>query len=436
MKEEFDLVQAYLPQWFQDIIDKNYYKKIEESLVFEKIIHDPKFLESPFDHIALYTDHGMVHVKNTTKLLLELIPKVNGILMPKRDADRLNFLKGCGSLLGYIHDIGMIKLIRGIHAEFVVHEVFSSRFDQIIDLIWQKNVAGVPWKILTLIREQGLSLEPKIFLREVLALAYCHSKSAVSMDEINDRVKLRNNMHYCLTHTLDEIFIQKEINKLKQHIAQKTMEKNSAQQLIHELKMAEAEYAKLQNKAELHHREQELSRYYKNHKKFSEEAYSWLTMTSKEMAEFTEDIVDTLRLLRCADALRQRGTDLKTSGGYQIFINQHTANAVYALKSVDGVLFLLEGDHALNASEANLASVTLTRDGDFIFSFYHGAFLTTDATQRAIQNLVILINDIKADVIDSFYRQENGKTYDKKNREIFILLETTEDNPSFTSALQ
>jgi hypothetical protein len=31
------------------------------------------------------------------------------------------------------------------------------------------------------------------------------------------------------------------------------------------------------------------------------------------------DVVDTLRALRCVDALCQRGTVQKTSGGYQVF---------------------------------------------------------------------------------------------------------------------
>ena len=83
--------------------------------------------------------------------------------------------------------------------------------------------------------------------------------------------------------------------------------------------------------------------------------------------ELAEDVIDSLRVLRCADALRQRGTVLRTSAGYQVFIDRDTANALYALEHGNGRGFLVEGDNVFSAGEANLASSELTVEGNVRF---------------------------------------------------------------------
>ena len=41
-----------------------------------------------------------------------------------------------------------------------------------------------------------------------------------------------------------------------------------------------------------------------------------------------DDAIDAVRLVRAADALRQRGTTLRTSAGYEIFIDTDSGDAV------------------------------------------------------------------------------------------------------------
>ena len=47
-----------------------------------------------------------------------------------------------------------------------------------------------------------------------------------------------------------------------------------------------------------------------------------------------DDAVDAVRLVRAADALRQRGTTLRTAAGYEIFIDAETGQAVFSLRTV------------------------------------------------------------------------------------------------------
>lgn len=432
MPNESNQIDFYVPLTLREMIDKLYYEKINQNLVLDKIISDPEFLNNPLEHIALYSDHGIVHVRNVTKLFLEIINKVHGVLIPKRDQIRLEFMKGYGCVLAYIHDIGMINTTsfgRSTHAEYLPHAVYTPEFEPILDVIWKYNIGGIPWKIMNLSLENEILIPPKLMLRELLTFAYCHSKTAVPIDDINDRVALRKRMQYCLAHTLSELYWNKKIVQLKNVSKNNTNKK----QLSEALDL----YAKLEDKEENHHqREKILSSYYAD---FFVESYAWLVTESPRLSELIEDVVDTIRLLRSSDAFRQRGTALKTSANYQIFVDQITANAVYALTNEKDMLFLLEISKPQSAAEANLEGLNLTADGDLIFAFSRGAFATAEATERAINNMAALVEDIQADVIGSFYKPPElakpEEEYLKKNQKIYILLETTDDKPSFTSRL-
>ncbi len=54
-------------------------------------------------------------------------------------------------------------------------------------------------------------------------------------------------------------------------------------------------------------------------------SFAWLTATSGPQAELADDVVDALRALRAADVLRQRGTVLRTSGGFEVCMDAETA---------------------------------------------------------------------------------------------------------------
>ncbi len=168
---------------------------------------------------------------------------------------------------------------------------------------------------------------------------------------------------------------------------------------------------------------------------FQRDAFRWLVTSQAETRALVDDVVDTLRALRCADALRQRGAVLKTSGGYEAFIDRATANVVFALRLGQDELFLLEIDNMLAAGEANLASSQIDPDGNLRLSFHRGAFPNPEITQRAVTNLALVINDIQNDAIESFRRPAVPEGLKAAN-DIEILLEGVDDNLEFAELVR
>lgn len=441
MHDDSREIDPFIPAWLRELVDKQYYERINKDLTLDKVIQDPEFLSSPLDHLALYTDHSVMHVKNVTQLLLKIIPKIHGVLIPKREQLRLDFMRGYGCVLAYLHDIGMVnptQFGRMIHAEYLPHALYSEEFEHIFQLIWKNNIGGISWRVHTLILENKLDINPELMLRELLTFAYCHSKSSVPVEKINDKKALREHMQYCLMHTLTEMFYTKTIKKIESQIQKSNRDPVKKEALQAKLSSLQAEYALLEDKEEHNQqRSKTLSKYYRD---FTKDSYAWLVMEgSPELTDFVEDIIDTARLLRCADAFRQRGTTLKTSADYQIFIDHLTGNAIYALSHNSDALFLLEVSKSINAAEANLEGLMLTLEGDLIFAFTRGQFATQEATDHAIANMARLVEDIQADVVGSFstslnHGQRKGE-YVKKGQPMYILLESTDDNPDFNKLL-
>jgi hypothetical protein len=164
--------------------------------------------------------------------------------------------------------------------------------------------------------------------------------------------------------------------------------------------------------------------------------FAWLAPETSDGAAIVEDVVDTLRALRCADALRQRGTALKTSGQYEIFVDQQSGNAVYAFRPDAGHLYLLEIHDPIALGEANLSSCQLEAAGDLRVSFHHGQFRDADATARAASAAALVLDSIYGDAIESFdrgYQAMNGLTPASTLR---ILIEEPDDGPAFAAQVR
>jgi hypothetical protein len=105
-------------------------------------------------------------------------------------------------------------------------------------------------------------------------------------------------------------------------------------------------------------------------------------------------------LLRVADALRQRGTSLRTTGGYEILIDAATGEVVFSLRTADDAkLYLLRGHNARSAGEANLRAVTVTAEGQVRIAFHRGAYLEPEAAIAAAGSASLVIGEILADVL-------------------------------------
>lgn len=161
-------------------------------------------------------------------------------------------------------------------------------------------------------------------------------------------------------------------------------------------------------------------------------AFGWLTASGTALRELRADVVDTLRALRCADALRMRGTVLKTSGQHEVFVDQRTANAVYAFRTPLRELYLLEVHDPVAVGEANLSGCQFDGSLDLRLSFHHGMFGSKEAVARAAACAARLTGDICADALESFVRTEGPDSRGLiRSEELKVLIEAPEDNPGF-----
>jgi len=394
----------------RELVEQNYYSKVNASLTLEEAATDPGFLRDPLSHLALFTDHGVIHARDIAHRIVGVIGNVLGVKISERTPLRRQRMTSYGCLLAFVHDIGMSDVNpfgRVVHAEFAAHEAFGPTFDEIVDILWTENTGNLAWHVLRMASAGIVDGPPQRILRELVALAYAHSKSAVPTAKLNDTTALRDLMRNVLSHPLEALYHQKLLKKAGTQ-DERAHHETALQQVAGAAALAE-------------HRKALLDRHYAD---FDGTAFSWLEATDPEAQEFVLDVIDTIRCLRCADALRQRGTQLRTSGSYQIFIDQKTANAVYALHDSDGRTFLLEADNPLNAGEANIEISEITPEGDLHFAFFRGSFGSDEAMRRAVRNAALVVDDIQADVVESFVGVAGAN-------HTCVLLEHTEDNPDF-----
>ena len=128
--------------------------------------------------------------------------------------------------------------------------------------------------------------------------------------------------------------------------------------------------------------------------------FAWLTSQQVAHRSLADDVLDALRLLRVADALRQRGTSLRTTGGYEVLIDAATGEVVFSLRTADDArLYLLRGHNARSAGEANLRAVAVTAEGQVRIAFHRGAYLEPEAAIAAAGSASLVIGEILADVL-------------------------------------
>ncbi len=430
-------IQNYLPDEIRLGIEYHYYRQVNAQASFTALVRDPDFLQNPMTHVGLYSDHGVVHVRDVAAQILRVLDVIAGVLVSGRSASRLGFMKAYGTMTAYLHDIGMRDFTsfgREMHPEFATQEVFTPRFDPWIDLLWNENWGNLAWRLKTLAEQGGLKQPPKIVLREMLSMANCHSKSKIPVEALNDRQRLRGVMQETLGTDLHYLHDRQKKEKTWQELFQATQAQKDQPTItrlsseFHKADLTLGEHDAADPAAVLNPAGRRL------YQDFENEAFGWLVSPEESVRALAGDVIDTLRALRCADALRQRGTVLKTSGGYQIFTDRMTANAVYSLRDADGVTFLLEVDSVLGSGEANLASSELTRQGDMRVSFFRGSFSGTETVRRAAFHAAVVVNDVQGDIIESFRLPEDfpaSAAPPKSADDIQILLESVDDNLEF-----
>ena len=404
-------IHSYLPESLCTWVEQRYYAQINAQARFEVLIDDQFFWETPRAHIGLFSDHGVIHVRDVARQMVRLLDDIHGMLIPTRPPERFDpFMKSYGVTLAYLHDIGMVDsspIGRSVHAEYAAQAVFTAAFDPWIATLMAQNVGGMAARLQSLASGGALTQPPELVLREMLALSMAHSKSAVPISVLNERATLRTIMQNSVGTDLSTLYLRKKQARDPGGLSSDPAPSTGQ----HEL----------------------LRHYYAD---FDRDAFSWLVAGGAEIESLVDDVTDTLRALRAADALRQRGTVQKTSGGYEVFISQQTGEAVYALRLGNDQMYLLEINERISAGEANIASTELDRAGNLRISFHRGAYASETALLQAVASTAFVVQDIQADVIESFHRvSEQGPNMTmpalKTSAAIETWLESTDDSPGF-----
>ena len=91
------------------MIEQGYYAAVNRKARWEVLRDDPSFREallSGSPHVGVFSDHGVVHVRDVARQALAVLSQVHGLLIPRRSPARLTPLRGLGVTLAYIHDVG------------------------------------------------------------------------------------------------------------------------------------------------------------------------------------------------------------------------------------------------------------------------------------------------------------------------------------------
>ena len=164
-------------------------------------------------------------------------------------------------------------------------------------------------------------------------------------------------------------------------------------------------------------------------------------MRDRERDELPQEDVgrDAVRLVRAADALRQRGTTLRTAAGYEIFIDADAGAAVFALRTVaNDRLLLLRADSPLSAGEANLRCAFVTPHGNLRIAFHRGRFSSPAAAAAACDATARVVGDIGADVLGAFAFRRPSSDLPPPACEpscMNVHLERPADEPSFADGV-
>ncbi len=415
----------YLSGRVRSWIEDSYYAKIDAQAQLDELLDDPAFVAKPLGHSSLFSDHGVVHARDVARQTLLVLDHAHGVLIPPRDRKRLEFMRGYGVQLAFVHDVGLCDQStfgRKMHAYTVAQIVLSPEFDDLLGAIWDENAGNVPQTLAELF---SAGENPRLVLREMLALSICHSKSAIPVEFLCEPPMLRRAMLRCAAIDLRDMF-----GRIREF---RSMYKSSAENEKVPCPL-EADGLGANTSPE---RVEFLGQYYQD---FSSEGFRWLADERPAVRQLVDDVVDTLRALRCADALRQRGTTLKTSGNYEIFVDRKTGGAIFALRQKDRKLLLVDIPDPVSAGEANLASCELTQDGDLRASFHRGSFQDVETAVKSAANVAMVLTDIQKDVADSFKRlsppPDRQKGWRKDADEMQILLENVGDNPEFATLVR
>ena len=390
-------LDPHLPRVLREQLEESLWRPIEARSTLEVLLEDPGFVADPGSHPAMFADHGVVHARDVATRLVGLVEKLNGLFLPSRSPERMTLMQTMGVAMAYIHDAGMVDMShvgRATHALYAAHLAFTPDVDVLVAHLLSPG--PVRTRLDAIEREEPFGVPLDMVVREVLSLTVGHSKSQVPADVLCDTTALRRRLRSIISTPMAE---------------HRAAAGGSREDDVGGLATAE----RVTHPAPAR-------------------AYTWLAADSGPQADFAHDVVDTVRVLRVADVLRQRGTSLKTSAGFEVFFDARTGRAVCTLRPADGrSAYLLTYDDQRGAGEANISMATMTHRGELRVAFHRGSFLGRQAAQHAAESVADVILDIWADVGPSLegVRPRGLPPPSRHAADMTVLLERPSDGPEF-----
>ena len=362
---------AALDRWLAPVVrrdlEERLWRPIGDQATLERLLDDPTFFADPGRHPAMFADHGVVHARDVALGVVRFIDVADGVVLPGRPPARRAFLTQLGVATAYLHDVGMVDMSRQgrrLHAVAAAQAAFGPQVDGLVDHL----LAGGPIRerldLVATMAPFDVPLEHVV--RELLALSVIHAKSIVPATILEDRDALRRLLQRLAFTSLD---------LLRSNGSTPSPDDTSPLQVSSDA----------------------------GHHPDPTRAWSWMSAGAGPQAELADDAVDAMRVLRAADVLRQRGTVLRTSGGFEICMDAETAHAVCTLRPASGdAAYVITYDDPRGAGEANIREARVTPRGHLRIGFHRGLFGTPEATRRAAASTANVVVDIEADVLPSF----------------------------------
>ncbi len=383
------------------MLEERFWRPMVEGSTLEALRDDHANGRGSYGHPALFADHGIVHVRDVAAGVVDLAATVDGILMPRRPSDRREFMVSLAVIIAYVHDVGMFDPTptgRRIHALYGAHFPFSGDMDDVIHRLCA-DAGPVVGRIDAVEAAAPFGVACDVILRELISLAVAHSKTAVPAALLADVAALKRLMRHII------------LSDLAQHRDSEAMP--APEDALTAEPGANA-------------------RWYSDP---IHDPYAWLDSPHAAHRALAEDAIDAVRLVRAADALRQRGTTLRTSAGYEIFIDADTGSAVFALRTEgNDHLFLLRAASPVNAGEANVRRAFVTPHGNLRMAFHRGRFSSPEAAAAACGATASAVADVGADVLGAFAFRRPSPDLGEPRRHgsaMRIELERPADEPAF-----
>ena len=403
-KERWADLDAYLPADLRADLEGRFWRPIEAQAKLEALVDDPSFYADPGRHPAMFADHGVVHVRDVANGLIHLVETVDGVLLAARGPERRWFMATAGVAMAYVHDIGMVDMSpvgRRIHPDYAAHSAFWPDMAALVDHLLEPGPFRARLGAVSLAEPFDVPVE--LVARELLSLSVAHSKSTIPAALLDDRAALRREMQRIVFTSLAE------------HRA------------IAAASLGVAPAATTGGGPTVEYPAEPAA------------SFAWLARDVGAQGELADDAIDAVRLLRAADVLRQRGTALRTSGGYEVCFDARTARAVCTLRTATGdAAYVITYEDARGAGEANIRVAYVTPHGHLRIGFHHGAFGGgSEAGARAAASVANAILDIQADALPSLGgRPARGLPAPRLGPgEMRIQLEQPADAPAFADVV-